>query len=130
VRVVAGRFANAVGPVEGIVTAPLYLDVRLPEGVNVSLAVPSTHSAGVYVFEGAVGLGEDGSETLVEAGHLAVLHAGDSVRATGRAPGGRFLLLAAQPLGEPVARHGPFVMNTRAEILQALRDLENGTFLG
>ena len=127
-RVVAGEAAGATGPVAGIVTEPLYLDVALEEGGSFTQAVTPGHNAFAYVFEGVAELGADGSSPgeKVAAGHLAVLGDGATVQA--RASGGpaRFLLVAARPIGEPVARYGPFVMNTREEIHQAVRDFQEG----
>jgi redox-sensitive bicupin YhaK (pirin superfamily) len=130
VRVVAGEAVGVTGPVSGIVTEPLYLDVAVDSGSGFGQPVSEGHNVFVYVFEGEVELGfEDGSPgEQVSAGHLAVLGDGDEVQArTATAGGGtRFLLVAARPIGEPVARHGPFVMNTREEIHQAVRDFQEG----
>ena len=127
--VVAGEAGGASGPVTGIVTQPLYVDVALEEGGRLSQPVPLGHNAFVYVFDGDVELGGDAESDrqIVSSGHLAVLEEGDEVRA--RAAGGgpaRFLLVAAKPIGEPVARYGPFVMNTREEIAQAVEDFKEG----
>jgi hypothetical protein len=128
IRVVAGEAAGATGPVAGIVTEPLYLDVALEEGGAFRQPIAEGHNAFAYVFEGVAELGGDGSSPgePVAAGHLAVLGEGGSLLA--RASGGRtrFLVVGARPIGEPVARHGPFVMNTREEIQQAVRDFKEG----
>jgi hypothetical protein len=128
VRVIAGEAAGARGPVEGIATSPLYLDVRIPAEGSYEHPVPSEHNALVYVYEGR---GEAGGEH-VEAGELAVLSRDgeDSVLLSASDRPMRALLLAAKPLEEPLARYGPFVMNTRAEIEQAFEDYRRGTFLG
>jgi len=114
--------------VKGIVTDPLYLDVALEEGGAFGQPVPEGHNAFAYVVEGAAEVGADGASAgeRVAAGHLSVLGEGASLEV--RASGGptRFLLVAARPIGEPVARHGPFVMNTREEIQQAVRDFKEG----
>jgi quercetin 2,3-dioxygenase len=125
VRVLAGEAAGVTGPVEGIATQPLYLDVALPAGGRVVQPVPSGHNAFAYVFEGAVRFGAE----RVEAGHLGLLGPGDRVEAAADGGPARFLLLAAQPIGEPIARLGPFVMNTREELMQAVHDFQSGTFL-
>jgi redox-sensitive bicupin YhaK (pirin superfamily) len=132
VRVIAGELDGVSGAVSGIATRPLYLDVALEPGVRFTQPTPSGHTAFAYVFDGQGTIGsEDGAPgTLLEAGQLGVLSAGEAVTVATAEDRVRFLMLAAQPLGEPVARYGPFVMNTRAEIQQALRDLESGTFLG
>jgi len=122
VRLVAGELSGRKGPVEGIVTAPQMLDVRLGEGGRFETEVPRDHNAFVYQIEGSALLGPEG--VRVRAGQLAVLDEGDRFEAKGGP--GRFLLLAGRPIGEPVARYGPFVMNTRAEIQQAVDDYRAG----
>jgi quercetin 2,3-dioxygenase len=123
VRVVAGEVAGRRGPVDGIVTAPQLLDVRLDGKGRVALAVPHDHTAFAYVYDGTVHLGDDGGRA--RAGQLAVLGPGGAVHA--RSDGmGRFLLACARPIGEPIARRGPFVMNTEAELQQAVADYRAG----
>lgn len=126
VRLVAGEAGGARGPVEGIVTGPEFLDVTLSAGSRFSRELPAGHNAFAYVLEGSVGVGRD--RQRANAGELAVLGSGSSVAFSGES-GARFLLLAARPLGEPVARRGPFVMNTDAEIQQAISDYQNGTLV-
>jgi quercetin 2,3-dioxygenase len=128
-RVVAGAAADGrlTGPVEGLAVAPKFLDVTLPAQATFREAVPRGHTAFAYVDQGEVRFGPD--RKAVQAPALVVFGDGDLVEAAGAPGGGRFLLAAARPLGEPIARHGPFVMNTRAEIEEALRDLRNGTFI-
>ena len=128
-RVIAGAAAGGrlVGPVEGLAVAPKFLDVTLPAGATLREAVPRGHTAFAYVDQGAVRFGPE--RTAARAPALVVFGDGDVVEASGAPGGGRFLLAAARPLGEPIARHGPFVMNTRAEIEQALRDLRSGQFI-
>ncbi len=123
VRVVAGEVAGARGPVEGIVTAPTMLDVRVPAKGRCALPLPPGHNAFAYVIDGAVAIGTAGS--LVEQGEVAVLGPGSRVTATSAA-GGRMLLIAARPIGEPVARSGPFVMNTNEELQKAWEDYRSG----
>jgi redox-sensitive bicupin YhaK (pirin superfamily) len=129
VRVIAGEAEGRKGPVEGIATSPLYLDVQLPPGARFAQPLQAQHNALAYVFEGAAEIGPEGAVRPVAAGQLAVLDGGGSVEVRGSERGGRLLLIAARPLGEPVARYGPFVMNTREEIRKAVRDLQAGTFL-
>ena len=127
VRVVAGRSGGVEGPVAGIVTGPLYLDVSLAAGASLEQEVPAGHNAFAYVFEGEAGIGPaEETPTRVAAGHLAVLGEGDACVARAGERGARALVVAARPIGEPVARHGPFVMNTREEILQAIADFREG----
>jgi redox-sensitive bicupin YhaK (pirin superfamily) len=125
-RVIAGEAAGVRGPVEGIVTQPLYLDVRMEPRSRATLLPTPGHAACAYVYEGQVALGADAKAQEIVAGRLAVLGDGDRLTAvTGGAPA-RFLLLAARPLREPIARYGPFVMNTREEIVQAVEDYRSG----
>jgi redox-sensitive bicupin YhaK (pirin superfamily) len=128
-RVIAGEAGGARGPVEGIATTPLYLDVRMAPGARASLPLEVGLTAFAYVYDGRATLGPDEASQDVTAGQLAVL--GDGERLTVATPGGpaRFLLLAARPLREPVARYGPFVMNTREQIAQAVEDYQRGRFL-
>jgi hypothetical protein len=127
IRVITGEVLGTRGPVEGIATSPFYLDLRIPAGRSYEHLVPPEHNALAYVYEGS---GEVGGER-VEAGELAVLsrNGEEAVRLTASERPMRVLLLAAKPLEEPLARYGPFVMNTRAEIEQAFEDYRRGTFL-
>jgi redox-sensitive bicupin YhaK (pirin superfamily) len=103
-------------------TPVIYQDWRLDDGADVEISAPADHNAMVYVFEGAARVGE----TQVNDGQLAVLGAGDTVRLRGVEGSGRLLLLAGVPHNEPVARYGPFVMNTERELMQAFRDFQSG----
>jgi redox-sensitive bicupin YhaK (pirin superfamily) len=131
-RVIAGESGGVRGPVEDIATQPLYLDVSLAPGAHLEHPIPPGHSAFAYVFdgEGEFGAADGSPGRKLAAGSLAVLAEGDAVSVVAAGSPARFLLLAAQPLREPVARHGPFVMNTRREIMQAIQDFQSGTFLG
>jgi redox-sensitive bicupin YhaK (pirin superfamily) len=100
------------------------LDAKVPSSDRVRLDVPHDHNAFVYVFEGEALLGD--RETKVPRGHAAVLGPGDALEAVAGDNGARFLLLAGKPLNEPVARYGPFVMSSEAEIRQALLDYQAG----
>jgi len=128
-RVIAGDAAGGrlTGPVEGLAVAPKFLDVTLAEGATLREPVPRGHTAFAYLDQGAARFGPQ--QTTVRAPALVIFGDGDLVEVAGVAGGGRFLLAAARPLGEPIARHGPFVMNTRAEIEEALRDLRSGHFI-
>ena len=118
------------GPVEGIATEPLYLDVHLSSNAALELPLAVGHNAFAYVYEGRATLGPASSARELGAGQLAVLSDGDALRATTGSAAARFLLLAARPLREPISRYGPFVMNTREEIMQAVDDYRNGRLLG
>ena len=146
VRIITGKFWGKSGPVDGIAADPLYLDVSVPPGVKKSLPVDTRANAFAYVFAGAgrfadaadpVGVRVEkevagheinirdmtGNRTLVKFGN------GDDVTVQAGPDGIRFLLVAGRPIQEPVAWHGPIVMNTRAELEQAMKDLRNGTFI-
>jgi len=146
VRIITGHFWGMSGPVDGIAADPLYLDVSVPAGVTRRLPVETYANTFAYVFAGAgkfrdasapVGvrvekevMGQElnirdmtGNRTLVRFG------TGDEIAVTAGPEGMRFLLVSGQPIREPVAWHGPIVMNTRAELRQAMADLNNGTFI-
>lgn len=124
VRVVAGSFGDKTGAVRGISTDPMYLDVRLAQSTRIELPVPADHHAFIYVYSGSCQI----AGTPVERGSLAVLSPGSQVDVVHVEGDARFLLVAGRPLGEPVARYGPFVMNTRDEILKAFEDFNSGRF--
>jgi len=126
-KVVAGTLATAdaavAGPMQGLATDPLYADVELPAGAQFAQKLGTERNAFIYVFEGSASV----ADRALANHHAAVLGAGDEVRITAGDQGARFLLLAARPLNEPVVQYGPFVMNTREEIEQAVRDYQAGT---
>jgi redox-sensitive bicupin YhaK (pirin superfamily) len=130
VKAIAGRVrsngAEVTGPIAGLTTDPLYLDVELPGNVAFEQAIDASHNAFLYVFEGSVAVGPESEERALETHHAGLLSAGDAIRVKAGAKGGRFLLLAGKPIGEPIVQYGPFVMNTREEIEQAIRDYQNG----
>lgn len=146
VRVIVGDFWGRTGPVDGIAAEPLYLDVSVSPGLTKRLPVDTYRKAFAYVFAGSGRFAEasaprgvllekevsgqevnirdlSGDRTLVTFG------TGDEVAVTAGPDGVRFLLIAGAPLQEPVAWHGPIVMNTQEELRQAMRDLRNGTFI-
>ena len=128
VKVIAGTLDGATGPVKQPATDPTYVDIRLDAGVDFALPVPAGHSAFIYVYEGSVSVGVDRDAAKIDSQELAVLGDGEEVRLQGRAPRSRAILVAGRPLREPVARYGPFVMNTREEIMQAFADYQSGKF--
>ena len=130
IRVITGEADGTQGPVSGIAANPTYMDVSVPPRSNFTQAIASGNTAFAYVFEGEAQFANgDAEKAFVRAPQLVVWGDGDLVEiATGERPA-RFLLVSGKPLHEPVARYGPFVMNTRVEIEQALRDLRQGTFV-
>jgi redox-sensitive bicupin YhaK (pirin superfamily) len=130
VRPIAGDADDGrlVGPVEGLAVAPKFVDVTLPPGATFRESVRPGHTAFAYLERGDVTFGP--RSTLVHGPALVIFGDGDLIEASATdTAGGRFLVAAARPLREPIARYGPFVMNTRAEIEQTLRELQSGRFI-
>ncbi len=127
VRVIAGEAAGVRGPVEGLAVDPQFVDVTLPPGAAFRESVTPGHTVFAYLDHGDVRFGPE--RKAVHGPALVIFGEGDLVEAAAGSDGGRFLLAAARPLGEPIARYGPFVMNTRAEIEQTLQDLRTGRFI-
>ncbi len=146
VRVICGAFWGKRGPVDGIAADPIYLDVTLPPLVHKSLPVDAYRSTFAYIFEGSgsfanasdnvgvltertAGNDDDLVRDLSGNRSLVLFDTGDSVSVRSGPHGMRFLLVSGAPIKEPVAWHGPIVMNTNAQIQQALRELQQGTFI-
>ncbi len=144
VRVVCGSFWGQRGPVDGIAADPVYLDVFVPPGRKKVLPVATDRHAFAYVFEGGGSFRDASGPRPVPSEHgpgmsppvevsdnrcLMQFGRGDEVVVRAGEQGVRFLLVSGQPLREPVAWHGPIVMNTQAELRQALDELDRGTFL-
>ncbi|MCB1489593.1 MAG: pirin family protein, partial [Bauldia sp.] len=146
VRVVTGDFRGKKGPVEGVAADPRYLDISVPPGKRKVLPVETTRHAFAYVFAGS-GSFRDASQpfgVLVEKGlgdeeilirdqtgdrSLVLFDSGDEVTVQAGEEGIRFLLISGRPLEEPVAWYGPIVMNTQAELRQAIKELNDGSFI-
>jgi len=128
VKVIAGTLQaggkSIEGPIAGLTTEPVYLDVQLPAGASFSAPIPRGLNAMAYVFEGNLQLAGDTRMLPTHSG--AVLSDGDSAEFIAGSNGARFLVLAGRPLNEPIVQYGPFVMNTVAEIEQAIRDYQAG----
>jgi quercetin 2,3-dioxygenase len=130
-RVIAGEAegGRSKGPVSGLSVAPKFIEVVLPAGAVFREEVTLGHTTFAYLDRGRVSFGEHDALNSVEGPALVVFGDGDFVRAEGGGKGGRFLLAAAKPLHEPIARYGPFVMNTPEEIQETLADLRSGRFI-
>ena len=124
VKVIAGRLGATTGPIHGGSTDPYYFDVHLAPGAAFEEALPAGHNAFLYVYEGEALVGESRQPVARRAAGL--LSDGEKVRIEAGAAGARVLLLAGKPLREPVVQYGPFVMNTREEIEQAIADYQSG----
>ena len=120
----AGELLDETGPISEVAVQPLFADITLDKSGTVTIPVPGGHTVFLYGIDSEFGI----AGTPVPDRTLAVLGDGDSVSITGEV-GTRFLLVAGEPIGEPVARHGPFVMNSREEILATLDDWNEGRFL-
>jgi len=145
VRIVCGEFWGTKGPVEGIATDPIYLDVSVPPGKRKTLPVETTRHAFAYVFAGdgkfcnasgplavpteSVGWADTKPPSDAENRSLVVFDRGDEVAVQAGEDGVRFLLVSGKPLEEPVAWYGPIVMNTQEQLQQAFQELQQGTFL-
>ena len=123
IRVITGTANGVTGPVTGISIDPLYIDVSLRSNGAHTQAITPGHTAFVYTFEGAVEI----AGTRVEINQLALLSDGDEVVLSSKNKG-RAIVVSGAPIGEPIARHGPFVMNTNDEIKQAINDFQTGEF--
>jgi quercetin 2,3-dioxygenase len=128
VKVIAGEVAGVSGPIEQAATSPVYLDLNLADGARFEHPLPQAHNAFIYVYEGALEVESGVATSGLTARQLGVLSAGEVVRLRSTAADTRAILVAGQPLCEPVARYGPFVMNTRQEIMQAVEDFQAGRF--
>ncbi len=126
VKVIAGTLGDVTGPINGIATEPTLLDVALPAGGSFALRLPAGHNVFLYAFEGEATVGE--AATRLARGSVAVLGEGDGVALAAPKGAARVLLAAGRPLNEPVARYGPFVMNTAQQINEAIRDFQMGRF--
>ena len=146
VRVVIGNFWGQKGPVDGIAADPLYLDISVPAGKTKRLKVDTYRNSFAYIFEGSASFADASAPTgvLLEkevmgeelnirdlSGNRTLVRfsSGDEVSVTAGPQGVRFLLIGGAPIQEPVAWHGPIVMNTQAELRQAFTELNNGTFI-
>ena len=131
VRVIAGAVGEVRGSVKEITADPTYLDISVPAGTSVTHPIPKGHAAFAYVFagEGVFGITDDDKGEQVSAPRLVVFADGDQVQIRASDKALRFLLISGKPLNEPIARYGPFVMNTEQEIEEALLDLRRGTFV-
>ncbi|WP_045738495.1 pirin family protein [Xanthomonas sp. MUS 060] len=128
IKVIAGQIGEIHGPIAQPATDPLYLDIALAADASWSYLLPSGHNAFAYMFEGAAVVGTGAPARPLSAQTLAVLGGGDLLQLHAGERGARLILVAGRPLHEPVARHGPFVMNTRQELMQAFVDFQEGRF--
>ena len=127
VKVIAGKFGEAEGPVKGHNIEPVYFDIEIEKGKKFTFNIPSTHNSLIYLIEGEVKVGEQIHDPVKDS-TLIILTRGEKLKVSGLTKA-KFLLISGKPIGEPIARGGPFVMNTKEEILKAVQDYHNGTFV-
>ena len=127
VKVIAGKFGEAEGPVKGHNVEPVYLDIEIEKEKEFNFNLPSTHNSLIYLIEGEVKVGEQNHDPVKDS-TLIVLTRGEKLKVSSLTKA-KFLLISGKPIGEPIARGGPFVMNTKEEILKAVQDYSNGTFV-
>jgi len=127
VKVIAGKFENAEGPLKGHNVEPIYFDVELEKVKEFNFQLPSTHNSFIYLINGEIKIGEQ-THNKIKNSKLILLTNGEKLRILGISKA-KFLLISGKPIGEEITRGGPFVMNTKSEILQAVQDYHNGTFV-
>ena len=127
VKVISGKFENAEGPVKEHNIEPVYFDIELKKDKDFTFELPSTHNSFIYLINGEIKIGEQ-THNEIKNSTLILLTKGENLQVSALSEA-KFLLISGKPIGEQIARGGPFVMNTKAEILQAVQDYHNGTFV-
>ena len=127
VKVIAGKFEKAEGPIKKHNVDPIYFDIELQQGKNFSSRIPLNHNSFIYLIKGEIKVGDKPHEKVKDS-KLILLTQGDNLQVTALS-NAKFLLISGKPIGEKIARGGPFVMNTKQEILQAVEDYHSGTFV-
>ena len=127
VKVIAGKFENAEGPVKGHNVEPIYFDVELDKDKLFNFKIPSAHNTFIYLINGEIEIGKNKHDNVKDS-TLILLTQGEDLKVKAKS-NSKFLVISGKPINEQIARGGPFVMNTKAEILQAVQDYHNGTFV-
>ena len=127
IKVIAGKFQKAEGPIKKHNVEPVYFDVELKKDKEFNFEIPSSHNSFIYLIEGEIKIGEKRHDK-VKNSTLILLTNGEKLKVTALTKA-KFLLISGKPIGEQIARGGPFVMNTKQEILQAIDDYHNGNFV-
>ena len=126
ITIIAGKFKDVEGPVSKHNVEPIYFDVELKEGKEFNFELSSTHNSFIYLVEGSIKIG-DQAHASIQNSKLIILNKENNLKVLGL-KNSKFLLISGKPIGEPIVRGGPFVMNTQAEIKEAIQDFHNGTF--
>ena len=127
VKVISGKFENAEGPVKGHNVDPIYFDIEIKKNKEFNFELPLDHNSFIYLINGEIKVGEQAHDK-VQNSTLILLTKGKKLHVSAITKA-KFLLISGKPIGEPISRGGPFVMNTKSEILQAVQDYHNGTFV-
>ncbi len=127
VKVIAGKFENAEGPIKKHNVEPIYFDIELKKDKDFNIELPLAHNSFIYLIDGEIKIGEQTHDKIKDS-TLILLNKGQKLKVSSLTKG-KFLLISGKPIGEPIARGGPFVMNTKEEILKAVQDYHNGTFV-
>ena len=127
VKVIAGKFEDAEGPVKGHNVEPIYFDVELYKNKKFYFKLPSTHNTFIYLIKGEIEIGEKKHNRVLDS-TLILLSKGENLKVKAKS-NTKFLIVSGKPINEEIARGGPFVMNTKSEILQAVQDYHNGKFV-
>ena len=127
IKVIAGKFQKAEGPIKKHNVEPVYFDVELKKDKEFNFDIPSSHNSFIYLIKGEIKIGEKKHDKVKDS-TLILLTRGEKLKVTALTEA-KFLLISGKPIGEQIARGGPFVMNTKQEILQAIDDYHNGTFV-
>ncbi len=127
VKVIAGKFENAEGPIKKHNVEPIYFDIELKKDKDFNIELPLAHNSFIYLIDGEIKIGEQ-THDKVKDSTLILLKKGQKLKVSSLTKG-KFLLISGKPIGEKIARGGPFVMNTKEEILKAVQDYHNGTFV-
>jgi len=127
INIIAGKFGDAEGPVKGHNLEPIYFDIQLKEKKEFNFDLPLTHNSFIYLIDGEIKIG-DKNHKKVKNSTLILLTRGKKLKVKGITES-KFLLVSGKPIGESIARGGPFVMNTKQEILKAVEDYQTGNFV-
>tara|TARA_Y100001970_G_scaffold249933_1_gene321040 strand:- start:10651 stop:11487 length:837 start_codon:yes stop_codon:yes gene_type:complete len=127
VKVIAGKFEKSEGPLKGHNIDPIYFDVELKKNKKFNFDLPSMHNSFIYLIDGEIKIGSQNHNKVIGS-TLILLTKGEKLEVSS-ITNSKFLIVSGKPIGEQIARGGPFVMNTKSEILQAVQDYNNGTFV-
>ena len=127
IKVIAGKFEKSEGPVKGHNVEPVYFDVELNKDKEFIFKLPSTHNTFIYLINGEIEIGATKHDQVKDS-TLILLEKGENLNVRAKS-NSKFLVISGKPINEEIARGGPFVMNTKAEILQAVQDYHNGVFV-